>query len=281
MNRQEALHWLHQQLTWERRLAELRWLHAMKSERLQDEDERGRLTAAITPVQPVAPTRWSRCGGVPTETADAWLLQRGDGRVAHHQLGGDGGDEAGHDERRPAGRLGDEHDGGERDAIAGAEERGDADDDEQVEVAGVDDAADERARRARRRRRAGRTGRRHHRRRRWPTSRGSAARARPGGPRRSAGLGGPGEDLVAGADDQRLAGDEARRSTNSTATATPAASVVRIGRGPVASGLAGRSSQAKPRAPSGGDDAERARRRRGRGSRGERCRRSGTAARCR
>ena len=40
MNRQEALHWLHQQLTWERRLAELRWLHAMKSERLQDEDER-------------------------------------------------------------------------------------------------------------------------------------------------------------------------------------------------------------------------------------------------
>jgi hypothetical protein len=40
MNRQEALHWLHQQLAWERRLAELRWIHAVKSARVQDEDER-------------------------------------------------------------------------------------------------------------------------------------------------------------------------------------------------------------------------------------------------
>ncbi len=48
MNRQEALHWLHQQLAWERRLAELRWIHAVKSARVQDEDERaGRLTAGL------------------------------------------------------------------------------------------------------------------------------------------------------------------------------------------------------------------------------------------
>jgi len=40
MNRQEALHWLHQQLAWERRLAELRCIHAVKSARVQDEDER-------------------------------------------------------------------------------------------------------------------------------------------------------------------------------------------------------------------------------------------------
>ena len=47
MNRQEALHWLHQQLTWERRLAELRWLHAMKSARRAGRGRtRRRLTAS-------------------------------------------------------------------------------------------------------------------------------------------------------------------------------------------------------------------------------------------
>ena len=40
MNRQEALDWLHQQLTWERRLAELRLIHAMKSARVDDDAER-------------------------------------------------------------------------------------------------------------------------------------------------------------------------------------------------------------------------------------------------
>jgi hypothetical protein len=40
MNRQEALHWLHQQLAWERRLAELRRIHVSKSAPVGDEDER-------------------------------------------------------------------------------------------------------------------------------------------------------------------------------------------------------------------------------------------------
>ena len=39
VNRQEALHWLHQQLAWERRLAELRRIHALKSAPVEDEDE--------------------------------------------------------------------------------------------------------------------------------------------------------------------------------------------------------------------------------------------------
>ena len=38
--RQEALQWLHQQLTWERRLAELRRIHALKSASMEDEAER-------------------------------------------------------------------------------------------------------------------------------------------------------------------------------------------------------------------------------------------------
>jgi len=38
--RQEALQWLHQQLTWGRRLAELRRTHAFKSASMKDEAER-------------------------------------------------------------------------------------------------------------------------------------------------------------------------------------------------------------------------------------------------
>ena len=38
--RQEALQWLHQQLTWERRLAELRRIDALKSAPAEDDDER-------------------------------------------------------------------------------------------------------------------------------------------------------------------------------------------------------------------------------------------------
>ena len=37
---QEALDWLHQQLTWERRLTELRLIHASKSAPVEDADER-------------------------------------------------------------------------------------------------------------------------------------------------------------------------------------------------------------------------------------------------
>ena len=47
--------------------------------------------------------------------------------LAHDELGDHGGEESGHDEAGSAGRFGDEHDRGEWDAVAGAEERGDAD----------------------------------------------------------------------------------------------------------------------------------------------------------
>ena len=49
----------------------------------------------------------------------------------HDELGDDGGDEAGDDESGPAGELGDEHDGGQRHPVAGAEERGHAHDGKQ------------------------------------------------------------------------------------------------------------------------------------------------------
>ena len=60
----------------------------------------------------------------------------------HHQLGGHGGDEPGHDEAGSSRGLGDEHHGGERDAVAGTEEGGDADEREQRRVGVAEEPAD-------------------------------------------------------------------------------------------------------------------------------------------
>lgn len=61
----------------------------------------------------------------------AAALIGGDGAAAHGERCGDGGQEAGDDEAGAAGGFGDEHDCGEWYSVAGAEERGDADDHEE------------------------------------------------------------------------------------------------------------------------------------------------------
>lgn len=63
----------------------------------------------------------------------------GDAVGADGEIGGDRGDERWDDVSRPSAGLGDEHDCGEWDLVAGAEDRSDAEDREQTRTGGAGD----------------------------------------------------------------------------------------------------------------------------------------------